>query len=515
MMAGVSLYLAALLVALLGTPVTARIARAAGAIDMPGARKVHRAPVPRIGGLVFIVVAFAVATPIIAYSPSLQRALAPIQKPVATMLVASGVVFLLGLMDDLWDISAKLKFVGLVGAALAVCSTGARIESLSLGGGWSISTGMFAWSITVLWIVGVTVSMNFIDGLDGLAAGVAAIACGAILVVSIWTGQTVMAALMLALLGALTGFLMYNFNPAGIFMGDCGSMFLGFIIASSAIVVSSASGSFAALALPALALGAPLVDTLLTFIRRGVLERRSIFRAERGHIHHRLVDLGLSQRQAVLLLYAITIAAVGLGSFMMVTHGINTVLVFANVVLLLLLIFRGVGSLRLRTMVAAVQRNHHIHQRHGLKRRNFEDVQLMLRVAARFDAWWDDLCEAARRMDFARMTMRVVNRDGATRTLRWRGRRRPESAEMLLTVAIPVRQRRRGGPLRIEVDLVGDGSLESAGESLVYFSRLLDEHSVADLPNPVNRGNADPTIAGEDTSATVDHDDSAGENDRS
>jgi len=289
---------------------------------------------------------------------------------------------------------------------------------------------------------------------------------------------------MLCLLGALAGFLLFNFNPASIFMGDCGSMFLGFILASAAALCAGTSRSFTAVALPAAALGVPIVDAMLTFVRRGVLERRSIFTAERGHIHHRLLGRGVPHRQAVIVIYAITFSVTGLGTLMLITRGVDTLLVFANLAALLLVLFHWVGSLRVESIAAAVRRNVRLRRLWGRQRRDFEDVQLKLRIAEQFDTWWDDLCEAAEKMHFARMDLTVTNRDGRTRVLQWEWSGPPGPNAWRIHVAIPVRQRRHGGPLQLEADLQGDHSLESAAHALELFSRLLDEHSLADLPRP-------------------------------
>lgn len=478
MIAGAVIFCGALAAAVILTPAVGRLARATGAVDMPGARKVHHHPIPRIGGVVFVVAMMVVGL------PALLVGSVHVDTGTATMLAAAACMFVVGLLDDIVTVSPKLKFLSLLAAAIAVCAAGGRLDRLDLGAGLVVNLGLWGWPVTLVWIIGVTVGFNFIDGLDGLAAGIAAITCGVLWVVAVASGQPALAMLMLCLLGALVGFLLFNFNPASIFMGDCGSMFLGFTLASTAALCAGPSRSFTAIALPAVALGVPIVDTVFTFIRRGILERRSIFTAERGHIHHRLLSQGVSHRQAVILIYAVTLGVTGLGTLMLITRGVHTLLILVNLVVLLLVLFHWLGSLRVDTLVAAVRRNLRIRRLWGRQRRDFEDVQLKLRIAKQFDTWWADLCEAAEKMHFTRMALTLTNRDGHIRTLRWEAAAPDSSPAYAIQVAIPVRQRRAGPPLHLEVDLVGDGSLEAATHALEYFSRLLDEHSLADLPQP-------------------------------
>ncbi|MHC4539472.1 MAG: MraY family glycosyltransferase, partial [Planctomycetota bacterium] len=218
------------------------------------------------------------------------------------MLSAASSVFVVGLIDDLKTkgLSARTKFFGQLIAAIAICSVGVRIRSIAVADWLTLDIGWFSWPLTLLWIVGITNAVNLSDGLDGLAAGISAVACGAIAVFAIYSHNVVMAVLMLALLGSLTGFLFFNFNPARIFMGDCGSMFLGFTLASSSVLCSMKSPVLVGLALPVLALGVPIFDTLFSMLRR-FLERRSIFAPDRSHFHHKLIDLGLTQRHVVLI----------------------------------------------------------------------------------------------------------------------------------------------------------------------------------------------------------------------
>jgi UDP-GlcNAc:undecaprenyl-phosphate GlcNAc-1-phosphate transferase len=193
---------------------------------------------------------------------------------------------------------------------------GFRISAVNLPLIGELSMGVFALPVTVLWLVGVTNAVNLIDGLDGLAAGVVFFAASTNFVVAWISGSTLVAVLMASMMGALVGFLFYNFNPARIFMGDSGSNFLGIVLAMTSLAGSSQKASTAvSLLVPVVALGVPIFDTLFTIVRRW-LERRPLFSPDRGHVHHRLLDMGITHRRAVLILYGIsvvlTVAAIGI-----------------------------------------------------------------------------------------------------------------------------------------------------------------------------------------------------------
>jgi UDP-GlcNAc:undecaprenyl-phosphate GlcNAc-1-phosphate transferase len=329
--------------------------------------------------------------------------------------------------------------------------------------------------------VGITNAVNLSDGLDGLAAGVSAVACGVIAVFAIYSGQVVMAVLMLALLGSLSGFLFFNFSPAKIFMGDCGSLFLGFTIASSSVLCSTKSPVLVGLALPVLALGIPIFDTLFSMLRR-FLERRSMFAPDRRHFHHRLVDLGLKQRQVVITIYVVTLLAAGLGMFMMVTRNISSLIVFLCILLLLLLVFRVVGSVRLRETIAGLQQKYAISHQVQDEIKGFEDAELHFRRAMTFNQWWQAVSTAADRMGFLSLSLPLTNRDGSARTLTWWQNSQGTDSDDVLKVSVPIRDRRAGPSLNLKIEVCKRGSLESAGRKVALFTRLMEEHDVAGLP---------------------------------
>jgi UDP-N-acetylmuramyl pentapeptide phosphotransferase/UDP-N-acetylglucosamine-1-phosphate transferase len=400
------------------------------------------------------------------------------------LLLAAGFIFLTGLIDDVKakGLRARIKFIAQIVSALMVCSAGIRIESLVITDSVTLNFGWFSWPLTLFWIVGLTNAVNLSDGLDGLAAGICAIACGVIAVFASSTGNMAVAVLMLALLGSVTGFLFFNFNPAKIFMGDCGSMLLGFMIASSSVICFSKSSALVGIALPVAVLGVPVFDTLFSMLRR-FLERRSIFSADRSHFHHKLIELGLTQSQAVIAIYGLTLLNAGLGMLMIVTSKIYVPIIFFCILALLLLIFHVVGSVRLKQIRAAMQQRYKIIHREREERKSFEEAALYFRRAATFDQWWQAVSTAAGKMEFWTVDLPLVNRDGTSRALNWHynGHDPDPNPEGLIKVHVPIRDRRSGSSLYLKIQLYKNGSLESAGRRVALFTRLIDEHDINNL----------------------------------
>lgn len=455
--------------AVLLTPLVAYIAKAKGLIDQPGVRKVHKSAIPRIGGVAIFLSVMSVVLPVMVLDNTIGEAFRRIGVQMLALLGASAFIFLVGLIDDARSVPAKVKLLALIAASLAVCASGSRIQEITVDHLFSLDFAWASWPLTVLWIIGVTVGMNFIDGLDGLAAGISIIVCGTIAVMAFQGGQIAMAILMLALMGSLGGFLVFNFNPAKVFMGDCGSMFLGFIIGAGSVVCTAKTSAMVGLTMPMLALGVPLFDAVLTVIRRGTLDRRSIFSAERGHIHHRLLDKGFSHRRAVLLIYGATLVAAGTGMLLLVTRSVGSLVVIGGAVAFILFVFHWVGSTRVRETRCALQRNAQI--RHGAKvdRDHFEHAQLAMREAASFEEWWNVVCRLAQAMAFEQVDLAL---NGSSRL--WRrqvGKRLPFD---LTTVKVPL-GRLHGEYAYLKVAVNVPDSYETMGRRLMLFGRLIDE----------------------------------------
>ena len=305
----VAAFVLAMLITAVLTPLVRRAALAAGAVDEPGARRVHTRRVPRLGGIAIVVGFFSPLIILFAVRTHPGLALFSTGHVSLGLIVGSLFVVGAGLVDDLRGLGAKSKLLIQTSAACVAFFCGMRMDGVSLPGIGTLDLGWFALPATVVWIVGIVNAMNLIDGLDGLAAGVAFFACLTNFAIASLTGNVYILLLSASLGGAVVGFLFYNFNPAKIFMGDSGSMFLGFVLASASLLGAGTqkSPTLIAIVVPILALGLPIADMLMTIARR-FLERRSIFAADRGHIHHRLLDMGLTHRRSVLTLYLLSVA---------------------------------------------------------------------------------------------------------------------------------------------------------------------------------------------------------------
>lgn len=302
-------FIVAFAISILITPAVIAFAGKTGALDQPDARKVHQQPVPRIGGLgIYLSFMVGIMAAVVQIKPN-----AEMLHEIIGLVIGGTLIAALGLIDDYKNLPAKVKLAGqIVAAAVLVIGFDVRIDFISDPFGDYLYLEWFAVPATIFWIVGITNTVNLIDGLDGLAAGVSTIASVTIFLVAMEKSFFLVAVLTATLAGAACGFLRYNFNPARIFMGDTGSMFLGFMLSGISVVGAVKSAATIALIVPILALGIPILDTTFAIIRRyrgGV----PIFKPDKGHLHHRLLAMGFTQRQAVLLMYVIS-ALLGLSA---------------------------------------------------------------------------------------------------------------------------------------------------------------------------------------------------------
>jgi len=294
----IAAFASAFAITLVTTPLAKKISIKAGAIDYPKDRGVHNKPMPRMGGIA-IVFGFIITVLILyRFEPTINL------RQFAGFIVGALIIVALGVVDDIKNLPAKLKFCVQIIAALIVIFSGTRINVVL----WPVTTYLQTLSIpiTLIWIVGVTNAVNLIDGLDGLAAGVSSIAAICIMVLCIMTGTSTAVMLTAALAGACMGFLPRNFNPAEIFMGDTGSTFLGFVLAVSSVFGVFKGYALLAVVVSMLCLGLPIFDTIFAMLRR-MAKHQPIMSPDRGHLHHRLLDRGFSQKQAVLILYGISL----------------------------------------------------------------------------------------------------------------------------------------------------------------------------------------------------------------
>ena len=261
---------------------------------------------PRLGGIAIALASACTLLMLLRVESSVGMVVQAEPLRVLGLLGGALIVFVVGVLDDTRRVRALYKLYAQVAAATLAYLCGFRIDAISTSLGNSVSMGIFGLPVTILWIVGIVNAINLIDGLDGLAAGIVFFA-GRLttFVVAYISGNVLVAVVMASTLGAVVGFLFFNFNPARIFMGDSGSYFLGFLLGTSSIGGYKASTAVALL-VPMIALGVPIFDTCFTVVRR-FIERRPLFSPDRGHIHHRLLDMGLTHRRAVLTLYGVSI----------------------------------------------------------------------------------------------------------------------------------------------------------------------------------------------------------------
>ena len=286
------------------TPPVKKFAEKVGAIDVPkDERRVHDHPVPRMGGLA-IFFGFILAVLVFV----------DMTTPIMGMLVGAVIIAAMGAVDDIVNLNAWVKFGVQIVAALVAIRSGIVFNVISNPILFSETTfipiGYLTVPLTVIWIVGCTNAVNLIDGLDGLAVGVSAISSLTMLVVALFVAEPNVALILAALTGACLGFIPFNLNPAKIFMGDVGSQLLGFVLATVSIMGMFKFHAIITFLVPVLALSVPLADTVFAFFRR-IVHRQSPFHADKGHFHHRLLAMGLNQKQAVAVLYAIS-AVLGL-----------------------------------------------------------------------------------------------------------------------------------------------------------------------------------------------------------
>lgn len=290
----------AFLISFSTTPAVIALANKVKAIDVPkDERRVHKKPIPLIGGLA-IFYGFVISV----------LCFAVIDRPTMGILIGSLIMVTLGVIDDMRDLNAKVKLLFQVVAALIVVYFGIEVQYIANPlanwfGPKYINLGLWSIPLTIVWIVGVTNAVNLIDGLDGLAVGVSSIASVALLSLTILSQNLNVAIIIAALAGAGFGFLPYNFNPAKIFMGDTGSTFLGFVLACISIQGLMKMYALISFAVPVLILGLPIFDTVFAILRR-IAKKKPIMSPDRGHLHHRLIDMGFSQRQTVTILYTLT-----------------------------------------------------------------------------------------------------------------------------------------------------------------------------------------------------------------
>jgi UDP-GlcNAc:undecaprenyl-phosphate GlcNAc-1-phosphate transferase len=475
-------YLSSLVLAVLLIPVIIHVAREKNLMDIPNARSVHKQPIARLGGIaIFLSFLFAVVCTFLvkysAFESFNQEWLLT-----CALLLCSTIMFLVGLWDDLKTLSVCPKICAQLVGALIIALAGARVTHITVQDLFSINLGWMSYPITFFWVLGITNSINLIDGVDGLAGGISMIACGAVALLSVIQGNCVLAILMFGLLGSLTGFLFYNFHPARIFMGDCGSLFLGFIIAGATLITASQTKSLIGIGLPILALSIPILDTLFCMLRR-FLERRGLMSPDNRHFHHWLLERGFKQHEVALTAYAVTVTISGLGMFMLITRGVDSLLLFGICLILAIFVFRAAGAVRFRDTLQGLRGRSELFQLQIKERKVFEEAQLEFRKAQNCEEWWRCMCTAATAMDFVSVSLELTKRNHEMHVLTWHNSKYPEcdTNNSTLRIHIPMLDRRQGSISNFTVEIPTHKSLESAGRKVALLARLAEEHGLKSL----------------------------------
>ncbi|WP_047984697.1 glycosyltransferase family 4 protein [Ornithinibacillus californiensis] len=276
------------------TPYVKKLAIKVGAVDKPNYRKVHKQTMPRLGGLA-IFLSFLIG--VLLFIPDTIQAW--------PILLGGLIIVAVGVLDDIKELPAKSKLLGQLVAAVVTVAGGIQIDFITLPNGNEIEFGYFAIPITIIWIVAITNAINLIDGLDGLAAGVSAIAVLTISGLAISMGDPLMALIGILLFGSTLGFLVFNFYPAKIFMGDTGSLFLGYMISVIAVMGLFKNVAIFSLVVPIIILGVPILDTTFAIVRR-IVKKQPLSAPDKFHLHHCLIKLGFTHRQTVIIIYAMS-----------------------------------------------------------------------------------------------------------------------------------------------------------------------------------------------------------------
>jgi UDP-GlcNAc:undecaprenyl-phosphate GlcNAc-1-phosphate transferase len=409
--AAVAFVLSLLFGALL-TPIVRALARQYGVLDHArSSRKIHGRPIPRLGGIAIVLAFYVPMVGLLLFHGGVGTLFLAERQHVIGLFVGGISIALLGLYDDLRGANAWKKFLVQFAVAGLLYALGFRIEILANPFGEPITLGWVGMPFTVLWVVGVINAINLIDGLDGLAGGVALVAVVTTFLVSIQRGHPLMMLFSSALAGSILGFLFYNFNPASIFMGDTGSMFLGFVLATTAIQTNQKASTAVAVLIPGIALGLPIMDTLLAIGRRAI-RGRPLFQADKEHIHHRLMALGLSHRQTVLVLYGFCVILGAAALVLTFTNSGQSALLLVVLAIVAFLFLRSLGYVRLDRMPeSALDR-----KRNRALRAAVRPLGRRLRQLRSLDEMWPLVVEAGKALGAVTISLEVTHALGTEPT---------------------------------------------------------------------------------------------------
>ncbi len=307
-----SVFLTSLLICFLITPFIINIAKKYNIVDKPDIRKIHKEPIPRIGGLAIIISIFLTSlfylTTLYIFDPSflVLKYFKYKFTQIIGLILSFLVILITGVLDDIKDLSATKKLIIQLLVSNILFFTGTKVEFFIFSPSELVLNNIISYVFTVLWVVGLMNAINLLDGLDGLLSGVSFIISITLGVLAIVKGQTVLAIIIFSLAGALLGFLRYNFNPAKIFLGDTGSLFIGLFMSVISILGYFKKATLISFIIPILIFALPILDTILAIVRR-ILKKQPIFKPDKEHLHHLLLKSGLSQKQTAILFYLITL----------------------------------------------------------------------------------------------------------------------------------------------------------------------------------------------------------------
>ncbi|MDP2895526.1 MAG: MraY family glycosyltransferase [bacterium] len=395
------------------TPWVRKLALRLNIVDDPGVRKRHERAMPTLGGLSIFLVFMLLVGSCLVFENRVTVKFLEKGRLVAGILVCGLIAVLLGIYDDVKGADAKKKFSVQIAAAMLAFALGFRIEGVSLGPLGSVNMGAFSFLFTLLWIVGITNAVNIIDGIDGLAAGVALFVCIGNFVVSLVLGNVVMSVISAILAGALLGFLRYNFPPAKIFLGNTGSLFLGMVLALVSLISAQKSSTMVMMLIPIAVLGLPILDTSLAILRRSLLGR-PVFVSDKGHIHHALLRLGMKQKRAVMILYGFCLLLLGFAALVVLEKSTVAAVWLGALGLVFLVGMRVLGYLNYEKIRKSLC------NRWRFRAKNAFCRYLLLKMSKvqTVDGLWELLTQAAREFEIDDMEL-SLNGGADDSVLRW------------------------------------------------------------------------------------------------
>lgn len=389
----------ALFFSLVLTPLAQKTGVIWGAMDMPAERKIHIHPTPRTGGLA-IFLAFALSVLVTYGSDTMVSRQIVSNQQTLSLMIGGIICFLTGLVDDFRRVSAWIKLLLQILAATTAFVGGNSI-ALFDSGAPILVIGLLNYAVTVFWFILFINAVNLVDGLDGLAGGVTFFTCFMMVILSVFSDRYLIAVLFASLSGCILGFLRYNFNPATIFLGDGGSYFIGYAIAGMSILGSVKSQTGLAILIPLVGLGLPVFDTVLSSVRRFVLGKK-IFGADKGHIHHRMIALGLNTRRVVLLMYAISIGLCLISLFLVNVRDEKAAFVLILVGFGAIMLTRKLGYFDYLNSNRVLSWIRDISDETGIsrERRSFLNIQINISKSNTLSELWEHTIQAMKMLEF-------------------------------------------------------------------------------------------------------------------